>query len=928
MYSGAEYSASGYYRLPLTSSSLAVLAFKSTSVIRIRDASTDPRVNQQVVTDTGIRSSIAAPLLIGDDPVGVLISGTTRVIRDYTERDVRVINALAQEAALIVNTLLLHEDYRQSEQRYRQLNELAPDPVLLLDGEGKIIEANRAAQQLFQLGMTELIGRDMESFVAEGTDRRTCRQALLLDRSETPKICEFALAQTRDGMPVVIQVHAMALKLGNTQVIQAILRDVTDHKQAAERIRRSEEELSSIFNSMQDTFYRTDIEGRVVRVTPSVETLFGYTPDEVIGRQLANLYASPSDRALFLKTLQDSGGVLKGYEAQMRRKDGTVFWVSTNAQYYRDHDGKIAGVEGSARDITRMRRAQEELYQEKERAQVTLESIGDGVITTDVDGYIEYLNPVAEQLCGWSAGEAVGSRFEEIFRLVDETNRYTIDSPIEACLSRHVPLSSDRDVVLIDKHGREFAIEYSVAPLRDRDHETVGTVVGLHDVTEMRQMALQLTHQASHDALTGLINRREFEVRLRNALDIAHTEKEQHALCYLDLDQFKIVNDTCGHVAGDELLKQIGARLREKVRRADTLARLGGDEFGVLLWDCPLDTAQKITEDLRQAVQENRFSWQGHIFDIGVSIGLVPINAESGTLTEVLSAADSACYAAKDRGRNRVHVYQPDDQVLAQRHGEMQWVSRINQSMEQGRLRLYGQRIVAVANDGPVLRWEVLVRMLREDGEIIPPMAFIPAAERYHLMPRIDEWVIQEALKILARYRASDVVFNINVSGQSLSDDGFLDRMLAALDDHAADASQICFEITETAAIANLTQANRFIGSLRTRGCQFALDDFGSGLSSFGYLKNLSVDYLKIDGSFVRDIVDDPIDYAMVESINNVGHTLGLETIAEFVEKEAVLQKVRELGVDYVQGYLMSVPVPLEADVAAQVGAKMSDTGH
>jgi diguanylate cyclase (GGDEF)-like protein/PAS domain S-box-containing protein len=650
-------------------------------------------------------------------------------------------------------------------------------------------------------------------------------------------------------------------------------------------------------------------------LSPSVENLLGRKPDDMLGKMISELFFDPREHPVFVAHLRRNGGEMKGYEVRMGTVEGTPRWVSVNAQSHFDEIGQIAGYEGTARDISRFRRAQDDLYREKERAQVTLESIGDGVVTTDTDGRIEFVNPVAEQISGFLLEEAEGRPFADVFRLVEDTSERSIPDLVAQCLEQHRRIVSEFDVILIDREGRRHAVEYSISPTRGADGRVIGTVIGLHDVTEMRRMAQQLSHQASHDALTGLINRREFEVQLRTALDRAREGEGTHALCYLDLDQFKIVNDTCGHIAGDELLKQVAGRLREKVRRADTLARLGGDEFGVLFWNCPLDVAEKLADDLRTEILQTRFSWHDRAFEIGSSIGLVPIEAGSGTITDLLSAADSACYAAKDRGRNRIYVYQPDDKLLAQRHGEMQWVSRIASALDEDRLLLYGQPILGLNGNAKKSRWEIMVRMLDENGEVVPPMAFIPAAERYHVMPSIDKRVIRKTVELLATYCADPTTrldFNVNISGQTLSEESFVEFVISEIERTGANPDSLCFEITETAAIANLAYATRVIAVLGELGIRFALDDFGSGLSSFGYLKNLNVNYLKIDGAFVRDIVDDPIDMAMVGSINHIGHTLGLETIAEFVETPQVLETVQQIGVDYAQGYAVSRPIPIE----------------
>lgn len=427
----------------------------------------------------------------------------------------------------------------------------------------------------------------------------------------------------------------------------------------------------------------------------------------------------------------------------------------------------------------------------------------------------------------------------------------------------------------------------------------------------------RVTYHASHDALTGLVNRREFEILAKELLEYSKKELSQHALLYIDLDQFKIVNDTCGHVAGDSLLRQLGALLNHKVREGDTLARLGGDEFGVLLEKCPIKKAVSIANELRDMVHDFHFHWEDNIFTIGASIGVVSITAESQDIETVLSAADTACYAAKDKGRNRVHVYEPDDMELAKRHGEMRWVAKIDQSLNDNKFTLFNQPIVSVEKDSnDILYTELLIRMVGENNSLIPPGAFLPAAERYGLMEKIDCWVVEEGFKFISKQICNNPgktleSHGINLSGSSVGNMEFLDFIISLIKKYKLPGSNICFEITESTAISELNNAIRFISELKRFGCKFALDDFGRGLSSFAYLKNLPVDYLKIDGVFVKDIHHDPIDLAMVKSINEIGHLMGMKTIAEFVEEKEIFEILRKIGVDYAQGVWISKPHPL-----------------
>ncbi len=558
--------------------------------------------------------------------------------------------------------------------------------------------------------------------------------------------------------------------------------------------------------------------------------------------------------------------------------------------------------------------------QEKEFSQITLESVVDAVIATDTAGRVNYMNPVAEHLTGSSEREARGRPIDDLLRLTDAEGN-VIRGLVAACLEGEAPRARE-ERILPHPSGRNLHVEYSAVPMRDTEESVIGAVAVLHDVTEARMLTERLTYQATHDALTGLINRYEFEARLQQAVETCAAGTGSGVLCYLDLDQFKLVNDTCGHVAGDELLRQLATMMQDRLANRGLLARLGGDEFGLLIQPSSITEARTIADDLRDAVQRFRFVWAQSIFSIGVSIGLVEINEHTESTEMVLSAADTACYMAKDQGRNRVQVYEEDDEALLARHAEMHWVSEINRALEADRFRLYCQDIVRTQGEAFPTHFEILLRMRADDGRIWSPGAFLPAAERYNLAPAVDQWVVRTAMEWIA---ASDVpeeaVYSINLSGRSLTEHGFLDFLLAELDRIPVNPRNLCFEITETAAISNLSFARTFMESVRNRGCRFSLDDFGSGLSSFTYLKNLPVDFLKIDGSFVRDIHRDPVHYAMVRSMNEVGHAMKMETIAEFVEHEDVIRSLREIGVDFLQGFQYSRPRPLdprqaEADLA------------
>ena len=567
--------------------------------------------------------------------------------------------------------------------------------------------------------------------------------------------------------------------------------------------------------------------------------------------------------------------------------------------------------------LARATESEAELSREKERAEVTLHSITDAVITADAAGRVQYINPAAERLTGWTLAEGSGQPIERVIRLAHESSGEALPNPGLLCLQTNLVQTTARHGILQRQDGKPVAVELSAAPMRNSRGTPMGVVVAMQDVSRARRLTQQLFHQASHDALTDLYNRTKFEENLGELLAAAREEGQEHALLYLDLDQFKIVNDTCGHIAGDELLRQLAHIMHENIRKGDLLARLGGDEFGLLLRDCPLDQARRIAQALLERIQVHRFHWQGKTFEVGASIGVVAITPNDDDLTTLLSAADLACYAAKDSGRNRVHIYHAADADLAERSEGMHWVNQILDTLDHDRFLLYRQPIRALSAAGSGQEHcELLLRMRAVDGSIIPPDYFIPAAERYNLMPKIDRWVVRNAFAALAAGALGAPgkdgrVIAVNLSGASLGDAQLPAYIRACADELGVALADICFEITETAAIGNLANAGRLINELRALGCHFALDDFGSGLSSFGYLKTLPVDYLKIDGAFVKDMVADPIDRGMVEAIHQVGQIMKIRTIAEWVEDAATLEALKAIGVDFAQGYHIGRPQPI-----------------
>ena len=707
-----------------------------------------------------------------------------------------------------------------------------------------------------------------------------------------------------------------------TKLIGASLASGLERMRTIDLLEEMEERNTLVNMTANDGIWDFDGQSKRIRLSRRWKAMLGYPEDQE--DVLPDWYrlVHPDDMArVQAKMREHLEGKTEFFESvhRMKHQNGEWRWMTSRAKARQDEKGRLIRLLGVEVDITERKLYEEALFREKESAQITLRSIGDGVITTDADCNVEYINPVAEELTGWKVDDASRRPIDEIFRGFHEETCEPLENPLAVSIRRSRSIKSVRPTLLIRRDGNELYIESTASPIRDGKGDVTGGVLVFHDVSESRELNRRLSYHASHDILTGLVNRAEFESRLERALKSARAREASYALCYLDLDQFKIVNDSCGHSAGDALLGQLGALLKSKIRWRDTLARLGGDEFGVLLESCSLDEALKTAEVLRVAIGEFKFMWDDRSFRLGVSIGVVPITADNEDVAALLSAADSACAAAKEAGRNRIHSFQENDIDLMRRRREMQWAARINNALEDNRFELFRQTIQPLQTEEDGAHYEILLRMRDETGGIIAPGLFIEAAERYSITPNIDRWVIKNAFRWLvseADERERLVLCSINLSGQSLGDEKFLPFVVEQFQMSGLDATKICFEITETAAIASYSQANRFINALKELGCKFALDDFGTGLSSFGYLKHFPVDFLKIDGSFVKEILHDPIDREMVRSINEIGHLTGKKTIAEFAENEEIITMLKGMGIDYAQGYGVSEPKRVTRAVA------------
>jgi len=652
---------------------------------------------------------------------------------------------------------------------------------------------------------------------------------------------------------------------------------------------------------------------RVQLANEAAAQLVGLEPEQLEGRPVSDL-VRPAFRALFRRTVSRLlAGEIGPQTLEMQLINGGEqgMWVEAGLAAVTWSDRQV--VMTVARDISHRHEVDSGLRGDRRQALAVMESIGDGVITTDTRGRVEYMNQEAELLTGYSRQEVEGRPFGEVMQLIDELDKRSLGDPVERCLSMRQRVNMGRRALMTgrdDEH--EHSVELTASPIRSGEGEIEGVVVVFHDVSEMRGLTRQMSYQAAHDALTGLINRRELERRLEEAIDNARREKVRHVLCYMDLDRFKAVNDTCGHMAGDALLREVASLIKDQVRDSDSVARIGGDEFAMLLMGCPLEKARQIAGDVVQAVADHRFVWQDRIFTIGVSVGIVELGADSGSVQDMLAAADSACYMAKQQGRGQVHVYSSADEAGARERGEIQWLRRLQDALSNGGFVLATQPIIALDADresGPAM--EVLLRFQDAQGRTESPRDFLPAAERYHLMPRIDRWVVSAALTAIA---AGDVRVPaersciINLSGQTLGDADFLEFVVESLDRTSVAPSRICFEMTEAALIMEPREAQRFIEVLHGMGCKFALDDFGSGLGAFSNLKHLPIDYLKIDGSFTRHLGRDPVNQEMVSAMINLARKMDFRTVAEQVEEQRDFDMLREMGVDFAQGYLIDRP--------------------
>lgn len=713
------------------------------------------------------------------------------------------------------------------------------------------------------------------------------------------------------------------------------LQDITERKEQQRALQTANDRVALATDSAGIGIWDLDLTTNALLWDPWMFRLYGL--DEGSGVNLYEHWVNtlhPEDRAEMEQAHADAVNGVQPLNHNFRIvwPDGSIRYLRATAKVTRNAEGQALRLVGVNWDVTRLHHLTSDLAEQHERLRVTLQSIGDSVITTDANGMVTWLNPVAERMTGWTAAEAEGQPLERVFQIIHGETRAPGENPITLCLQQGAVTGVSDHTVLISRHGEEFGIEDSAAPIRNAEGEVLGVVLVFHDVTEQRRLSGEMNYRATHDALTGLTNRTEFETRLRRTLHTAHEDGSNHALMVIDLDHFKIVNDTCGHAVGDQLLQQISRLLSESIRSRDTLARLGGDEFGILLDHCTTDQAERIAQQICARMDDFRFVHDDRRFRIGTSIGLAPLDHRWSTTAAAMQVADAACYAAKDAGRNRVHRWVDSDDALKTRQGEMRWTTRIEQALDDDSFVLFAQKVEPLGAPLSGLYAEVLLRLPDQDGNLILPGAFLPAAERFTLASRIDRWVLTRAIKWLQSLPDVTAVDTlcINLSGQSVGDRAFhrflIDTLTAA---GCSVCPRLCLEITETVAITNLSDAARFIEQVRALGVRVALDDFGAGASSFGYLTNLSIDLLKIDGQFISSLIDNPLNDAAVRCFVDVAGIVGVKTVAEFVDRPEVLARVREIGVTYAQGFLLHRPEPLEGLLAGLVSQdKPSEAGE
>lgn len=958
-------------------------AIKQNGIFEVNDASQDPRfANNPLVTNSpNIRFYAGATLrLTNGANVGTLCVFDTKPKKLSVDQH-RILKFLSSNVVRILERRRAIAHHAESEARFRALSAAASFEIsstttyaneftLTPDGEvtdhvGSMEDITVQRQRKEALRKSELLLADIGLVADVGGWELDISTQTLNWSDQTFRIHELtpgiqltleeALSYyTEDSRPIILDAISRAtsegigwdLELpmvtseGKQILVRSVVRveftrgrpvrligsfqNITHRALQHQALERAHQRISIATESGDIGVWDWEIQTDNLTWTPQMFSLYGLARNtSPITYALWVDRLHPEDRASTEQELKNSiqnGAEFFNSEFRIVWPDGSIHHIKATAKISRDSHGKAIQVLGVNWDVTPLRQLTDELARQHELLQVTLQSIGDAVITADTHGCVTWLNPIAEHMTGWSAKNAIGEPISTVFNIIHESSRRQTVECVSHCMDPDEATQSDLGTVLLSRSGLEFGIEDSAAPIRSKDGSLLGVVLVFRDVSGQRKLANEMQHRAMHDTLTGLVNRSEFENRLQRLLTIAKNGDSSHALLYVDLDQFKLVNDSCGHSQGDQLLIQVANLMKDIVRSEDTVARIGGDEFALILKNCDADLALKIAQSICDFMIDFRFFHKGRKFIIGTSIGLVNLDNRWNTIEDAMQAADISCYAAKEEGRNRVHVW-CDTKAALQEHREgTNWAARIEQALDEDLFELYAQRICPVGAESDNNNAEILLRIRDKDGSLLYPNSFITAAERFHLATRIDRWVLNKTIDTLRHLSdESDVnTLFINLSGQSVGDREFHAGTIQLLKTAGSDICQkLCLEITETAAITNISNASAFVDNVRALGVKVALDDFGAGASSFGYLKTLKVDLLKIDGQFIEGVVDDPLDSAAVRCFVDVANVMGIETIAEYVSSADIMKCVTDIGVDYAQGFHLHRPEPIEKTLKA-----------
>ena len=834
--------------------------------------------------------------------------------RRVVERSEKITETNTQLIKEIEERKQTEKSLRISEEKYSKALLSSADAITITSlSDGRLVEVNETFVKLSGYSREEAVGKTSNELnlwiIPEERDR------FFKQLNETGVINNFETDyRNRSGKTFTMSLSGEIFEFMNEPHLITISRDVSEQRKTTLELKRYEQ----IISSTKDLMSFIDTQYTYKAVNQSYLDAFQKKQDEIIGLTIAELHGKDQFEKIIKPNFDRclTGETVKLQHWIELANNGTCFVDVVYTPYFEENI--ITGVVISARDITQQRKTTLEL----KRYEQIVSSTSDLMAFIDKDFIFQAINKCYLNALGMQYDDVIGKHIKTI---IGPDNYYNeIKFHLQRCINGEA-IHIEKKVEFPTQGLRHLDIRYN--PFHEDENTVSGIVISARDITSAQELSELLHYQATHDELTDLINRREFEKRVQRLLNSDELAQHQHVLCYMDLDQFKVVNDTCGHAAGDELLNQIGKLLRKQIRQRDTLARIGGDEFAILFEHCTLVRAVDIMSKLQNAVNEFRFAWEDKSFSIGISIGLVVIDDHLLTVDEILKQADTACYMAKKDGRNCIRVYEYGDAKLAEIHGVMQWVHPVHEALENDAFKLYKQSIVPLnkGEDKAINHQEILIRM-EKDGELILPGLFLPTVEQYGLSSKLDRWVIDKIFYLLNHKIEQDNFskYFINLSGLSLSSIELLQYIQGELDNNKQLAERVCFEITETAAIANISHASKFINVLRERGCEFALDDFGTGFSSFAYLKNLNVDYIKIDGMFVKDMIQDPLAYSMVKSINEIGHISGIKTIAEFVENEHILKELTDIGIDYVQGYGIGIPQPIEIEDSKPIETSVS----